>query len=54
MEKSVPRPTVVALALLLALSVLVLLAGMPSWATAGLAIVAAASWCYWLDRHPAS
>ena len=54
MEKSVPRPTVVALALFLALTVLVLLAGMPPWATAALAVAAAASWCYWLDRHPAS
>jgi len=54
MEKSVARPTGVVVALLGAVTVVALLASMPSWATAGLAVAAAASWCFWLDRHPAS
>jgi hypothetical protein len=52
MEKSVARPTEVVLALLVTVTVVVLLASMPSWATAGLAVAAASSWCFWLDRHP--
>ena len=54
MERSVARPTDVVLALLVAVTVAVLLASMPSWATAGLAAAAASSWCFWLDRHPTS
>jgi len=44
----------VALAALLTITAVVLLAAMPSWAATGLAVAAAASWCFWLDRHPAS
>jgi len=52
MEKSVTRPTAVVLVLLVALTVVVLLASLPPWATAGVAVAAASSWCFWLDRHP--
>jgi hypothetical protein len=54
MGESVARPTEVVLALLAAVTAVVLLASMPSWATAGLAVAAASSWCFWLDRHPTS
>jgi len=52
MGKPVARQPEAALAALIVVSVVVLLLAMPSWATAGVAVVAAASWCYWLDRHP--
>jgi hypothetical protein len=48
------RSTDVALAALVTITAVVLLAAMPSWAVTGLAVAAAASWCFWLDRHPAS
>jgi len=54
MRKSVTRQPEAALAALVAVSVVVVLFAIPSWATAGVAVGAAASWCYWLDRHPTS
>ena len=54
MEKLSGRPTELALASLVLVTLVVLLAAMPSWAAAGLAVAAAASWCLWLERHPTS
>jgi hypothetical protein len=54
MGKPGARPTEVAVAALVAVMAVAVLAAMPSWAATGLAVAAAASWCFWLDRHPTS
>jgi hypothetical protein len=53
MDKS-PYPPGLALAGLVVMSVAVLFAALPPFAGMALAVIAAVSWCLWLDRHPTS
>ena len=48
------RPPELALAGLVIMSVTVLFAALPPFAGMAVAVVAAVSWCIWLDRHPTS
>lgn len=48
------HPPELALAGLVVMSAAVLLAALPPFAGMAVAVVAAVSWCIWLDRHPTS
>lgn len=52
MEKRVSRPPELVVATLVVITVVVLLAAMPPVAGMSVAVIAAISWCLWLDRHP--
>ena len=48
------QPPELALAALVVMSAAVLFAALPPFAGMTLAVIAAVSWCFWLDRHPTS
>jgi hypothetical protein len=48
------RPPELALAGLVVMSAALLFAALPPFTGMALAVVAAISWCIWLDRHPTS
>jgi hypothetical protein len=54
MGKPVSRPPELVIAALVVIAAVTLFAAMPPFAGMVLAVVAAVSWCLWLDRHPAS
>jgi hypothetical protein len=47
------RPADLALAVVVILATAMALSAMPPVLSMGIAVVAAISWCLWLDRHPA-
>jgi hypothetical protein len=48
------HPPELALAALVVMTAAVLFAALPPFAGMALAVIAAVSWCLWLDRHPTS
>jgi dolichol kinase len=48
------RPPELALAGLVVMSAAVLFSVLPPFAGMALAVIAAVSWCIWLDQHPTS
>jgi len=48
------HPPELALAGLVVLTAVILFAAMPPFTGMALAVIAALSWCVWLDRHPTS
>jgi hypothetical protein len=48
------HPPELVLAVLVLMTSIAVLAALPSPVAMGLAVVAAVSWCIWLDRHPTS
>ena len=48
------RPPDLAVAALVVMTTIAMLAAMPPFVSMGLAVVAAVTWCIWLDRHPTS
>jgi hypothetical protein len=54
MEKPVSRPPELVVAALVVMTIIGLLAAMPPFVGMAVAVIAAISWCLWLDRHPAS
>jgi hypothetical protein len=52
MGKPSSRPPELVVAALAVMTVVVVLSVMPPFASMGLAVLAAISWCIWLDRHP--
>lgn len=54
MGKPVSRPPQLAVVTLVVMTTVALFAAMPPFAGMGVAVVAAISWCVWLDRHPTS
>jgi hypothetical protein len=53
MGKPSSRPPDLVVAALVVMALVVVLSAMPPFASMGLAVCAAVSWCIWLDRHPA-
>lgn len=54
MEKRVSRPPALVIVTLVVMTIAGLLAAMPPLAGICVAVIAAISWCLWLDRHSAS
>lgn len=54
MGKPSSRPPELAVASVAVMTSIALFAAMPPFAGMGLAVVAAITWCIWLDRHPTS
>jgi len=52
MGKQVSRPPDLAIATLVVMTAIALFSVMPPFTGTALAVVAAISWCIWLDRHP--
>ena len=52
MGKPSSRPPDLVVAALAVMTVVAVLSVMPPFASMGLAVLAAVSWCIWLDRHP--
>lgn len=53
MGKPSSRPPDLVVVALAVMTVVGVLSAMPPFASMGLAVFAAVSWCIWLDRHPA-
>ena len=53
MGKPSSRPPDLVVAALVVMTLVAVLSAMPPFASMGLAVLAAVSWCIWLDRHPA-
>jgi len=53
MGKLLSRPPDLAVVALAVIGLVAVLAAMPPSASMGLAVLAAVSWCIWLDGHPA-
>jgi hypothetical protein len=52
MAKPSSRPPELAIAALVVIASVFVLSAMPPFLSMGLAVLAAVSWCIWLDRHP--
>jgi hypothetical protein len=53
MARPTTRPPELALAAIVILAAILLLSWMPPFFSMALSVLAAFSWCLWLDRHPA-
>jgi hypothetical protein len=54
MAKLSSRPPELTVAALVVMASVLVLSAMPPFLSMGLAVLAAVSWCLWLDRHPTS
>jgi len=53
MARPTSRPHELALAAIMVLTSVLLLAWMPPFFSMAVSVLAAISWCLWIDRHPA-
>jgi hypothetical protein len=54
MGKPASHPPELAVAVLVLMTTIALFAALPPFVSMGLAVIAAVSWCIWLDRHSTS
>jgi hypothetical protein len=53
MARPAPRPPEFTLAAIMVLAAVLLLSWMPPFFSMAASVLAAITWCLWLDRHPA-